>query len=99
VVDLESRTVNRSAVGAIVTVGAADLVQRAERRAGDSYLSHSDVRLHFGLGTRTKVNSVEVRWPNGAVQRFREIHANTFVKIVEGAHAPQTILRAGSRNR
>ena len=52
VVDLEGRTGNRSAVGAVVTVSAADLVQRAERRAGDSYLSHSDPRLHFGLGTR-----------------------------------------------
>lgn len=93
VVDLEGRTVNRSAVGAIVTVSAGDLVQRAERRAGDSYLSHSDARLHFGLGARAKVDSVEVRWPNGTVQRFREIPANTFVRIVEGAIAPQTILK------
>ena len=51
VVDLEGRVGNRSAVGAIVTVSATDLVQRAERRSGDSYLSHSDTRLHFGLGT------------------------------------------------
>ena len=99
VVDLEGRSVNRSAVGAVVTVSAGDLAQRAERRAGDSYLSHSDARLHFGLGTRTIVDSVEVRWPNGAVQRFREIPANTFVKIVEGAPVPRTILPANSRGR
>ena len=66
VVDLEGRTGNRSAVGALVIVRAADLVQRAERRSGDSYLSHSDARLHFGLGTRTKADSVEVRWPHGS---------------------------------
>ena len=65
VIDLEGRTGNRSAVGAIVVVRAGDLVQRAERRSGDSYLSHSDARLHFGLGTRTKIDSIEVRWPNG----------------------------------
>ena len=59
-------------------------MQRAERRSGDSYLSHSDARLHFGLGTRTKVDSIEVRWPNGTVQRFAEVPANTFIKIVEG---------------
>ena len=93
IVQLEGRAGNRSAVGAVVTVSGADLVQRAERRAGDSYLSNSDPRLHFGLGTRTTVDSVEVRWPNGAVQRFREIPANTFVTIVEGANAPKTIGR------
>ncbi len=95
IVQLEGRAGNRSAVGAVVTVSAADLVQRAERRAGDSYLSNSDPRLHFGLGTRTTVDSVEVRWPNGTVQRFREIPANTFVTIVEGANAPRTIGKQG----
>jgi enediyne biosynthesis protein E4 len=92
VVDLEGSASNRNAVGAIVTVRAADLVQRAERRSGDSYLSHSDARLHFGLGTRTKVDSVEVRWPNGTVQRFAEIPANTFVKIVEGSPEVRTLI-------
>jgi hypothetical protein len=57
------------------------------------------MRLHFGLGTRTKVDSIEIRWPNGAVQRFRDVPANTFVKIVEGAQGPQTILPASSRGR
>ncbi|HET7221324.1 MAG TPA: CRTAC1 family protein [Vicinamibacterales bacterium] len=99
VVDLEGRAGNRSAIGAIVTLTATDLVQRAERRSGDSYLSHSDARLHFGLGTRTKVDAVEVRWPNGTVQRFGEIPANTFIRIVEGAPAPETIVRSGTRNR
>ena len=99
VVDLEGRTINRGAVGAIVTVSAAGLVQRAERRAGDSYLSRSDPRLHFGLGARTKVDSIEVRWPSGTVQRLDAVPANTFIKIVEGASAPQTIVPAASRGR
>ena len=99
VIDLEGRTGNRSAVGALVVVRAGDLVQRAERRSGDSYLSHSDARLHFGLGTRTTIDSIEVRWPNGVVQRFGEISANTFIKIVEGAPSPQTIRREESRPR
>ena len=97
VIDLEGRTGNRSAVGALVAVRAGDLVQRAERRSGDSYLSHSDARLHFGLGTRTTVDSIEVRWPNGAVQRFGEIPANTFIKIVEGANAPRDNRKAEDR--
>jgi enediyne biosynthesis protein E4 len=93
VVDLEGRTSNRNAVGAIVTVRGGDFVQRAERRSGDSYLSHSDARLHFGLGQRAKVDSVEVRWPNGNVQRFGEISANTFVKMVEGLPEMQVVRR------
>jgi hypothetical protein len=94
VVDLEGRTSNRSAVGAIVTVRAGDLVQRGERRSGDSYLSHSDSRLHFGLGMRTTVDSIEVRWPNGAVQRFDDVPANAFVKLVEGAPEVGVVRRA-----
>jgi len=95
-VDLEGRTSNRGAVGATVSVRAGDLVQRAERRSGDSYLSHSDSRLHFGVGTRTAVDSIEVRWPNGTVQRFSEIPANTFVTIVEGVPDAR-VLRPGSK--
>ncbi len=98
-IDLEGRISNRSAVGAVVTVRAGDLVQRLERRSGDSYLSCSDARLHVGLGTRTKADAVEVRWPSGSVQRFGEVPANTFIRIVEGAATPETILKAGSRNR
>ena len=92
VVDLEGHS-NRSAVGAIVTVRAGDLVQRGERRSGDSYLSHSDARLHFGLGMRTAVDSVEVRWPNGTVQRFGEVSANAFIKIVEGSPEVRIVSR------
>ena len=93
VVDLEGRKSNRSAVGAVVTIRATDLVQRAERRSGDSYLSHSDPRLHFGLGIRAKVDSIEVRWPNGTVQRFGETPANALVKIVEDKADLQIIPR------
>jgi enediyne biosynthesis protein E4 len=98
VVLLEGRALNRGAVGATVVVRAGTLTQRAERRAGDSYLSHSDPRLHFGLGDRKTVDSVEVRWPNGVSQRFLEVPANTFIKIVEGAPAPQTVVPVAVRN-
>src|SRR4029079_4244387 len=92
VVDLEGRTGNRSAIGAVVTVRAGEVVQRGERRSGESYLSHSDPRLHFGVGERTKVDSIEVRWPNGTVQRFGETPANTFIKIVEDSAEVRTLI-------
>jgi hypothetical protein len=96
VVDLEARAGNRSATGAVVVVRAGDLVQRAERRSGDSYLSHSDPRLHFGLGDRATVGSIEVRWPDGTTQRLGEVPANRFVKIVQGS-APETVRTASPR--
>ena len=99
VVELEGRKANRDAIGAVVTVNAGDPVQRAERHSGDSYLSRSDPRLHFGLAKRPKVEFLEVRWPNGAVQRFGQVSANTFIRIVEGADTPQTIRTRISPNR
>jgi hypothetical protein len=82
-ISLEGRAGNRDAIGAVVTVSAGDRVQRAMRRSGDSYLSHSDSRLHFGLGARSRVDSIEVRWPDGAVQRFSDVRANQFLKLRE----------------
>src|SRR5262249_12685727 len=53
---------NRSAIGARVTAIAGNLRQTDEVRSGGSYGSQSDFRLHFGLGTATKVDSLEIRW-------------------------------------
>ena len=69
-------------------------MQRAERRSGGSYLSHNDTRLHFGLEGRASIDVVEVRWPTGAVQRFTGVPPNRFIRIVEGAAAPEIIATA-----
>jgi len=75
---------NRDGVGARVKVVAGDLVQVDEVRSGDSYLSQSDTRLHFGLEKRTKVDLIEVRWPGGAVERVTGVAANKILTIKEG---------------
>jgi enediyne biosynthesis protein E4 len=75
---------NRGAVGARVKVVAGDLVQADEVRSGDSYLSQSDTRLHFGLEKRAKVDLIEVRWPGGAVERVTGVAANKILTITEG---------------
>lgn len=54
-------------VGARVTLKAGGLTQIREVRAGDSYASSSDSRLHFGLGTAAVIDSIHVRWPSGKV--------------------------------
>jgi hypothetical protein len=75
---------NRMAIGAKVTVMAGKLVQTSEVRAGGSYLSSNDPRLHFGLAAQTKIEKVTVRWPDGAEQSFQNLPAGFIYTIVEG---------------
>ena len=80
-VDLEGTGANRDAVGALVTVVAGDLSRTVEIAAGGSYLSHSDTRAHFGLGSRSAVDAVEVRWPGGDSQALGPMPADRLVRI------------------
>jgi enediyne biosynthesis protein E4 len=75
---------NRAAIGARVTVRAGKLVQFNEVRGGASYLSQNDLRLHFGLGKAATIDSVEVLWPSGAVERFAGVAADKIYTLVEG---------------
>jgi hypothetical protein len=75
---------NRSGIGARVKVVAGDLTQVDEVRSGDSYISQSDMRLHFGLEKRTKVDLIEVRWPSGNVDKITGAGANRIIVIKEG---------------
>ncbi|HYO62762.1 MAG TPA: CRTAC1 family protein [Pyrinomonadaceae bacterium] len=75
---------NRDGVGARVRVVSGDLVQKDKVRSGDSYLSQSDLRLHFGLERRAKIDLIEVRWPGGAVDKVTNARVNSVVTIKEG---------------
>jgi hypothetical protein len=75
---------NSSAIGARVRCVAGELSQIAEVRSGGSYLSQSDLRLHFGLRDQAVVDLIEIAWPSGAVDRIRKVPANQFVRIEEG---------------
>lgn len=74
---------NRSAIGAIVTVHAAGHKQTAPVLSQSSFLSSSDLRLHFGLGDADKVERVIVRWPSGSTQEFTDIKVNSIAELVE----------------
>jgi tetratricopeptide (TPR) repeat protein len=83
---LQGTVSNRDAVGARVMVELAGkdppiLIQTL--RAGDAYLSQSSKWLHFGLGSRTDVAKVEVRWPSGIVESFSNIRAGGRYELVE----------------
>lgn len=81
---LEGRDGNRSAIGATVWVRTGEQVQTRMVRSGSSYLSQSALSLTFGLGPATKVDSVEVRWPNGTVENFGPREADREWRIVQG---------------
>lgn len=75
---------NRDAMGARVILKAGGLTQLREIAGGGSYLSQSDLRVHFGLGDAGKADSVEVRWPSGLRENFRDVNADQFYTIEEG---------------
>src|SRR5437016_9836055 len=75
---------NRAAIGARVTIRSAGVQQFSEVRGGGSYLSQSDLRLHFGLGAATKMESVEIRWPNGNVEQLQDVAGDYMYTVVEG---------------
>ena len=75
---------NRDGVGAKVMVTAGDLVLQGERKGGMSYQSAQDPRLHFGLGSRDKIDGIEIRWPSGAVTKLADVAADQIIAIEEG---------------
>jgi enediyne biosynthesis protein E4 len=75
---------NRDGYGAKVEVTVGNTSQYAEVRAGSSFESSSDPRLHFGLGAATRVDSIVVRWPSGQIDRIAQQPADQQLTIEEG---------------
>jgi enediyne biosynthesis protein E4 len=75
---------NRDGLGARVRITSGDLAQMDEVRSGTSYASQNDLRLHFGLEKRTKIDLIEVRWPGGAVDRITGAPVNRILTVKEG---------------
>jgi tetratricopeptide (TPR) repeat protein len=82
---LQATATNRDAVGAVVALVAGGGRQVDQRIGGGSYLSASDPRLHFGLGGAERVESVEVTWPSGRVDRFGPLDPDKGYRLREGA--------------
>ena len=53
-----------------------------------SYLSSSDKRVHFGLGSDAAAQTVEIRWPSGIVQTLKNVRADQILQVDEDADAP-----------
>jgi hypothetical protein len=80
---------NRLALGARVKVMAGSVEQIDEVRSGGSYLSQNDLRLHFGLGSATKADRVDIRWPSGQTDTLTNLAADQMYSISEAIRKPQ----------
>ena len=81
---LEGAPSNRLALNARARVTTGTLTQTGEIRSGGSYLSQSDLRLHFGLASAPVVDRIEILWPDGAKQSFTGVAADRFYKLRQG---------------
>jgi hypothetical protein len=85
VVQLIGTRSNRSAIGARVTVTVAGRRLIDEVRSGGSFCSQNDVRVHMGLGARSRAERLEVAWPSGAAETVVGVDADQLVVIREGS--------------
>jgi len=83
---LIGKKANIDAIGARITYQAGDLKRAQHKVGGGSYLSSHDPRMVLGLGKRTKLDWLEVHWPQpgGKTERFTELPIDRYITIVEG---------------
>jgi len=74
---------NRDGVGARVTLTANAKRQIRNKVTASGYLSQSDPRLHFGLDAATTVDSIEIKWPSGRIQKLEGIKVDQIMTVVE----------------
>ena len=86
---LEGSPSNRLALNAKVWITSGGVTQLGEVLSGSSYLSQSDLRLHFGLGLAHTITEVRVRWPDGTTQIFHDLPADTFFRLRESGGPAQ----------
>ena len=75
----------RDAYGAEVTVTAGGRRQVVWAHPSQSYLCSNDPRAHFGLGTNTRVESINVVWPDGGEEQFSGVAADQIITLRHGS--------------
>jgi hypothetical protein len=75
---------NRLAIGARLALKCGALEQFDEVRGGSSYLSQSDLRLHFGLGQCSRISTITLQWPSGRTEVLRDVPADFLYTLAEG---------------
>lgn len=89
-IQLKGPDKNPGAIGATVEIYADSLRQKKTLLTGRGYLSQPESTLHFGLGNRTQVDSIQIRWPGGQDQLLKNIAADTVLNV---AHSPNSSIQ------
>lgn len=82
---------NKGAIGSRITLKTDKRSMIQEVQAGASYLSQNDFRLHFGFPKDEKIESVEVRWSNGKIEKISGIEPNKIITINQGKGSAESI--------
>jgi hypothetical protein len=82
--ELSGTKSNRLALNARIKITTGGMTQTDEIHSGGSYLSQNDLRVHFGLGSATKIDSVEIHWPSGTIDKIGNLSADQFYTVQEG---------------
>jgi hypothetical protein len=75
---------NRDGIGSSLKLSSEGYVHVEQAKGGMSYMSASDTRIHFGLGKRTKIDSLEITWPSGQVDRLTNVPIDQIIAVKEG---------------
>lgn len=75
---------NRDGTGSLLTLTSAGQTHVEQAKGGMSYMSASDQRIHFGLGRRGKIESLQITWPSGQVDRLTGIPVDQIISVKEG---------------
>jgi enediyne biosynthesis protein E4 len=75
---------NRDGIGASLKLVSEGFVENEQAKGGMSYMSASDPRIHFGLGKRTKIELLEIKWPSGQVDRLTNLAPDQIITVKEG---------------
>jgi hypothetical protein len=84
---------NRDAIGARVTATVAGRTLAQQVPGGLSYLSSPEKTLTFGLGAASKIDSLEIRWPDGATETLRDVPGGSRLRLEEGRASASAPLR------
>jgi hypothetical protein len=76
---------NRDGIGAVLKLTSEGFAHVQQAEGGTSYMSASDPRIHFGLGKRTKIDSLVITWPSGRVDKLTDVPVDKIIAVKEGA--------------
>jgi enediyne biosynthesis protein E4 len=76
---------NRDGIGASLKLTSEGFVHVEQAKGGGSYMSSSDPRIHFGLGKRGKIESLEITWPSGQIEKLSNVPIDKIITVKEGA--------------